>query len=196
MYKNIPKKRYDKTLKMLKDICQPGSVIYDLGVENPFSKIMQENNYKVYNSEGQDFDIDFKINIPKDVDLVTGFEILEHLVSPFPLLKSLEAKKLFVTVPLNLWFSKAYRSKIDNRDRHFHEFEEWQFDWLLEKAGWKILTQRWIGFFIALAVLNEIVWRTQSTDIWVNFKVFGILPITFIFTMTQFPLIKKYQIED
>ena len=66
----------------------------------------------------------------------------------------------------------------------------------LEEAGWKILTQRWIGFFIALAVLNEIIWRTQSTDVWVNFKVFGILPITFIFTMTQFPLIKKYQIED
>jgi len=66
----------------------------------------------------------------------------------------------------------------------------------LEEAGWKILTQRWIGFFIALAILNEIVWRTQSTDIWVNFKVFGILPLTFIFTMTQFPLIKKYQIED
>ena len=54
----------------------------------------------------------------------------------------------------------------------------------LEEEGWKILTQRWIGFFIALAILNEIVWRTQSTDVWVNFKVFGILPITFIFTMT------------
>ena len=66
----------------------------------------------------------------------------------------------------------------------------------LEDQGWNILTQRWIGFFIALAILNEIVWRTQSTDIWVNFKVFGILPITFIFTMTQFPLIKKYQIKD
>ena len=65
----------------------------------------------------------------------------------------------------------------------------------LEEEGWKILTQRWIGFFIALAILNEIVWRTQSTDMWVNFKVFGILPITFIFTMTQFPLIKKYQID-
>ncbi len=66
----------------------------------------------------------------------------------------------------------------------------------LQDEGWRILTYRWIGFFIALAILNEIVWRTQSTDIWVNFKVFGILPITFIFTMTQFPLIKKYQIED
>ena len=66
----------------------------------------------------------------------------------------------------------------------------------LKEEGWKILTQRWIGFFIALAILNEIVWRTQSDDIWMSFKVFGILPITFIFTMTQFPLIKKYQSED
>ena len=66
----------------------------------------------------------------------------------------------------------------------------------LEEEGWRILTYRWIGFFIALAVLNEVVWRTQTTDIWVNFKVFGILPITFIFTMTQLPLIKKHQIDD
>ena len=66
----------------------------------------------------------------------------------------------------------------------------------LEEEGWNILTQRWIAFFIALAILNEIVWRTMSEDFWVNFKVFGILPITFLFTMTQFPLIKKYQIEE
>jgi len=66
----------------------------------------------------------------------------------------------------------------------------------LKDEGWKILTQRWISFFIALAILNEIVWRTQSTDLWVNFKVFGILPITFLFTMMQFPLIKKYLVED
>tara|TARA_B100000965_G_scaffold353263_1_gene328993 strand:- start:706 stop:1248 length:543 start_codon:yes stop_codon:yes gene_type:complete len=66
----------------------------------------------------------------------------------------------------------------------------------LEEDGWFILTQRWATFFIALAILNEIVWRTMSEEFWVSFKVFGILPITFIFTMTQFPLIKKYQIED
>ena len=66
----------------------------------------------------------------------------------------------------------------------------------LKDRGWTMLTNRWIGFFIALAILNELVWRTQSTDLWVNFKVFGILPITFIFTMTQFSLIKKYLIED
>ena len=66
----------------------------------------------------------------------------------------------------------------------------------LEDKGWDILTKRWISFFIALAILNEIVWRTQTTDVWVNFKVFGILPITFIFTLTQFTTIKKYQIND
>ncbi len=65
----------------------------------------------------------------------------------------------------------------------------------LQEEGWEKLTKRWIGFFIALAILNEIIWRTQSTDIWVNFKVFGILPITFAFTLSQFSLIKKYQIE-
>ena len=66
----------------------------------------------------------------------------------------------------------------------------------LEDEGWSTLTKRWIGFFIALAILNEVVWRTQSTDLWVNFKVFGILPLTFIFTLSQFSIIKKFQIED
>ena len=66
----------------------------------------------------------------------------------------------------------------------------------LKEEGWNTLTHRWIAFFVALAILNEIVWRTMSEDLWVNFKVFGILPITIIFTMTQIPLIKKYQIEE
>ena len=66
----------------------------------------------------------------------------------------------------------------------------------LKDEGWMILTKRWISFFVALAILNEIIWRTQSTDIWVNFKVFGILPITFIFTIAQFSIVKKYMIED
>ena len=66
----------------------------------------------------------------------------------------------------------------------------------LQDEGWRILTKRWIGFFIALAILNEIIWRTQSTDVWVSFKVFGILPLTFVFTITQFPVIKRFQIED
>ena len=62
----------------------------------------------------------------------------------------------------------------------------------LTPEGWRKLTLRWATFFLALAVLNEIVWRTQSTDFWVSFKVFGVLPLTFIFAGLQFPLLQKY----
>ena len=63
----------------------------------------------------------------------------------------------------------------------------------LADRGWQILTWRWIGFFIFLAALNEIVWRSVSTDLWVDFKVFVILPLTLVFGMLQMPLILRYQ---
>jgi len=62
----------------------------------------------------------------------------------------------------------------------------------LTEEGWRKLTLRWALFFLALAVLNEAIWRTQSTDFWVNFKVFGVLPLTFIFAALQFPLLQKH----
>ena len=62
----------------------------------------------------------------------------------------------------------------------------------LTDEGWRRLTVRWALFFLALAVLNEIVWRTQSTDTWVTFKVFGVMPLTFIFAALQYPLLMKY----
>jgi intracellular septation protein len=62
----------------------------------------------------------------------------------------------------------------------------------LTAEGWRRLTVRWGLFFLALAVLNEIVWRTQSTDTWVTFKVFGVMPLTFIFAALQYPLLMKY----
>ena len=62
----------------------------------------------------------------------------------------------------------------------------------LTEEGWRKLTLRWALFFLALAVLNEIVWRTQSTDFWVNFKVFGVVPLTFIFGALQYSLLNKY----
>jgi intracellular septation protein len=65
----------------------------------------------------------------------------------------------------------------------------------LTEAGWRKLTLRWALFFLALAVLNEIVWRNASTDIWVDFKVFGVLPLTFLFGALQYPLLKKYAVE-
>jgi intracellular septation protein len=63
----------------------------------------------------------------------------------------------------------------------------------LTEEGWRRLTLRWALFFFALAILNEIVWRTQSTDVWVSFKVFGVVPLTFLFGALQYPLLKKYE---
>ena len=65
----------------------------------------------------------------------------------------------------------------------------------LKDEGWKELNYRWIVFFIFVAVLNEIVWRTQSEAFWVNFKVWGLLPISFIFAASQYPLINKYKLK-
>jgi intracellular septation protein len=65
----------------------------------------------------------------------------------------------------------------------------------LTPHGWRILTMRWALFFAGLAVLNEVIWRTQSTDFWVNFKVFGVTPLTMGFAIIQMPLIKRYHIE-
>ena len=66
----------------------------------------------------------------------------------------------------------------------------------LTEEGWEVLNKRWVYFFFGLALLNEIVWRTQSEEFWVNFKVWGLLPITFIFTAFQIGLINKYKINE
>ena len=67
---------------------------------------------------------------------------------------------------------------------------------ILSEEGWNILNKRWIIFFFSLALINELVWRTQSEEFWVNFKVWGMLPITFLFTAFQIPLINKYKINE
>ena len=67
---------------------------------------------------------------------------------------------------------------------------------VMTDKGWNILNRRWVYFFIMIAILNEIVWRTQSEEFWVNFKVWGILPITFIFTAFQVPLINRYKTNE
>ena len=66
----------------------------------------------------------------------------------------------------------------------------------LTETGWKILTLRWGLFFFLLAGLNELVWRTQTTDFWVSFKVFGTMPITVVFALAQIPLIMKHEIKE
>ena len=66
----------------------------------------------------------------------------------------------------------------------------------LSSEGWVLLNKRWMLFFFSLAILNELVWRTQSEEFWVNFKVWGILSITFVFTVFQISLINKYKIDE
>ena len=65
----------------------------------------------------------------------------------------------------------------------------------LTDQGWSLMNKLWSGFFIFLALLNEIVWRTQTTDVWVNFKVFGIMGITIVFTIVQIPILKRHFID-
>jgi len=61
--------------------------------------------------------------------------------------------------------------------------------------GWRVLTRNWIVFFFAMAALNEIVWRSVSTDLWVAFKTFGAIPLTFLFALSQTPILLKHQLE-
>ena len=65
----------------------------------------------------------------------------------------------------------------------------------LTEEGWRKLTWRWALFFFLLAILNEIVWRNFSTDVWVSFKVFGVVPLTFLFGAAQYPLLQRYAAE-
>lgn len=135
----FPKKRYNHTLSFLNEVISKEEKILDLGITNPFSEILLQEGFKVTNTTGQDLDLITDIVKTEDFDVVTAFEIFEHLVSPFNVLRDIKAKKLVASIPLKLWFASAYQSKTDKWDRHYHEFEDWQFDWLLEKAGWRIV---------------------------------------------------------
>ncbi len=66
----------------------------------------------------------------------------------------------------------------------------------MRDEGWRLLTLRWIGFFLFLAILNEAIWRNFSTDTWVSFKTFGMMPLTFAFMMSQITLIMRHQISE
>jgi intracellular septation protein len=100
-------------------------------------------------------------------------------------LKPTIVNSLFGTVLLvGLWFGKPLLSVV--LDSVF----------TLTDEGWRKLTFRWGLFFFFLALLNEVVWRTQSTDAWVGFKVWGIMPITVAFALAQTPLLMRYELKD
>jgi hypothetical protein len=140
MYEEFyPNKRFKHTLEFIGKHISSSETILDLGVSNPLSKLMSEKGYNVSNTSGEDLDEDRSALAHSEASVVTAFEIFEHLLNPYTILKEIKSDKLFISVPMRLWFSPAYRSKTDKWDRHYHEFEDWQLDWLLEKTGWKII---------------------------------------------------------
>lgn len=139
MYENtFPHKRYAHTMEFLKKHIPQSDIVLDLGINNPFSEIMRKDGYSVLNTTGEDLDNDQGAIAKGGYDVFAAFEIFEHLLNPYTVLQSVKSDKLVISVPLRLWFSPAYRSKTDMWDRHYHEFEDWQLDWLLEKTGWVI----------------------------------------------------------
>lgn len=144
MYRVTPKKRYKHTIEFLQQVLPAPATILDLGVRNELSEIMESYGYTVINTTGEDLDKDLDLVRSTEADAMTAFEIFEHLVAPYNVLSAVRCQKLIATVPLRLWFASAYKSQTDPWDRHFHEFEDWQFDWLLEKAGWEIMKrEKW-----------------------------------------------------
>jgi hypothetical protein len=159
--KTYPNKRFKNTIEFLNKHIPQSKTILDLGVVNPFTQIMKEHGYSVENTKGEDLDIDVTNIVNSKAEVVTAFEIFEHLLSPFTVLKSIKADKLVASIPLKLWFSSAYRSKTDMLDRHYHEFEDWQFDWLLEKAGWKIIdSKKWTNPTKKIGIRPILRWFT------------------------------------
>ncbi len=121
------------------DLDLKSASILNLGPDNPLSDLLIANGYSVTNTApGLDLDLDYDVVKDGTYSAVIGFEILEHLVSPFPLLQHIAGNKLVLSVPLSLWFAPAYWNESDPYDRHYHEFEPRQLKMLLEKAGWKV----------------------------------------------------------
>lgn len=131
-------RRFNKTLLFVRKHLNTGAKILDLGTENTLARFLTTHGFKVTNTEGENLDTDFHSYLNTDVDCVTGFEIFEHMLAPFNILNQLKTSRLIASVPLKLWFASAYWNPKDDWDKHYHEFEKKQFDYLLKKSGWVI----------------------------------------------------------
>ena len=132
-------RRYTRTLRFMEKHLEQGSRLLDLGVENPFTPQLKNAGYAVQNTQGENLDDDFQHYATLPVDCVTAFEIFEHMLAPYNILKAIESPRLIASVPLKLWFSDAYWNEQDDWDKHYHEFEPKQFDYLMARSGWKII---------------------------------------------------------
>lgn len=152
-YYTPKKRRFKKTLDFVSQSLNPPARILDLGTPNEFSKILSEKGYVVINTSGEDLDDNIDFVLATTSDCTTAFEIFEHLLNPLGVLKAIKSDRLIASIPLRLWFAKAYRNKNDRWDQHFHEFEDWQFDWLLDKAGWKIVRkEKWTSPVLKIGI--------------------------------------------
>ena len=136
-------RRHRLTLDFVTATLDHGSAILDLGAQNAMGGLLSDSGYQVANTDA-DLDENPEAVSTLEADAATAFEILEHLVNPRDILRELKPQRLFATIPLRLWFAPAYRNLADPWDQHFHEFEDWQFDWLLDSAGWEIIRrEKW-----------------------------------------------------
>ena len=102
--KTFPNKRFKHTLEFLQKHIATSETIFDLGVPNPFSKIMIENGYTVKNTTGEDLDNNQDALQNEDYSVFTAFEIFEHLLNPYTVLQNVKSDKLLISIPLRLWF--------------------------------------------------------------------------------------------
>lgn len=130
--------RFERTLAFVRQSLAPPARLLDLGPDNVLAARFRDIGYAVDNTGTVDLD-DVPEVAGSEADALTAFEIFEHLVNPLGVLRAVAAPRLFLSVPMRLWFASAYRHPTDLWDRHFHEFEDWQVDWLLEKGGWEVV---------------------------------------------------------
>lgn len=139
----MKKKRYKRTLWLVDRFAFPYIWIYDMGLKNELGDLIG-GNYFVMNNflfpyNYLDFDEDQRqiSALSGNSDMTTSFEVFEHLLNPYTVLKAIRSERLLCTVPLKVWFSRAYWGK-DDFDQHYHEFEVRQFLKLLDKTGWEV----------------------------------------------------------
>jgi len=148
--------RHRKTVEFMLNNITIKSTILDLGVEGELSHLLTKEGYRVKNT---DFNLDIYPERLRKIksDVVTGFEILEHLLEPAPVLKNIRAKEIVVSVPMKRIFEKTYWNKEDEYDQHYHEFETFQFDKLLKYCNYQIIcSEQWKSYS---SILGRIIYQ-------------------------------------
>ncbi len=133
--------RLSNTKSLMLKYVSKDSKILDLGPDNSLRTELKKIGFAIEGTGTQNLDSNW-ITPPSDV--VTAFEIIEHLRNPYVVLKSIQAKKLILSVPLNVWFSKPYWNDSDPFSTHFHEFYPKQIKSLLDVTGWNVIhEEKW-----------------------------------------------------